>query len=45
MLEILAINAGSTTTESLRRDEEGRLEHDAEKWVPVFGKHHAPTIR
>jgi Ca-activated chloride channel family protein len=20
-----------------------RLEHDAEKWVPVFGKHHAPT--
>src|SRR6202048_3047226 len=20
------------------------LEHDAEKWVPVFGKHHAPTI-
>jgi uncharacterized OB-fold protein len=19
------------------------LEHDAEKWVPVFGKHHAPT--
>jgi hypothetical protein len=21
-----------------------RLEHDAEKWVPVFGKHHAPTI-
>jgi hypothetical protein len=22
----------------------GFLEHDAEKWVPVFGKHHAPTI-
>jgi hypothetical protein len=22
----------------------GKLEHDAEKWVPVFGKHHAPTI-
>ena len=21
------------------------LEHDAEKWVPVFGKHHAPKIR
>src|SRR5262249_29351704 len=21
-----------------------RLEHDAEKWVPVFGKHHAPAI-
>jgi hypothetical protein len=20
------------------------LEHDAEKWVPVFGKHHAPAI-
>jgi hypothetical protein len=20
------------------------LEHDAEKWVPVFGKHHAPGI-
>jgi hypothetical protein len=20
------------------------LEHDAEKWAPVFGKHHAPTI-
>ena len=19
-------------------------EHDAEKWVPVFGKHHAPAI-
>jgi len=22
----------------------GALEHDAEKRVPVFGKHHAPTI-
>jgi hypothetical protein len=21
-----------------------RLEHDPEKWIPVFGKHHAPTI-
>jgi hypothetical protein len=20
------------------------LEHDAEKWEPVFGTHHAPTI-
>ena len=20
------------------------IEHDAEKWIPVFGKHHAPTI-
>jgi hypothetical protein len=43
MLKTLAMNAKST--EIPRRDEEGRLEHDAEKWVPVFGKHHAPTIR
>src|SRR5262245_20223315 len=21
------------------------LEHDPEKWIPVFGKDHAPTIR
>jgi hypothetical protein len=21
------------------------LQHDPEKWVPVFGKDHAPTIR
>jgi hypothetical protein len=22
----------------------GALEHDPEKWTPVFGKDHAPTI-
>jgi hypothetical protein len=23
----------------------GAVEHDPEKWAPVFGKDHAPTIR
>jgi hypothetical protein len=23
---------------------QARLEHDPEKWVPVFGKDHAPAI-
>jgi hypothetical protein len=32
--------AGRTYTE---RDIITQLEHDPEKWVPVFGKDHAPT--
>jgi hypothetical protein len=27
-----------------RRSAFARLEHDPEKWIPVFGKDHAPTI-
>jgi len=25
-------------------DRQGALQHDPEKWAPVFGKDHAPTI-
>src|SRR5262249_58029125 len=32
-------------TTRLRASNHGCLEHDPEKWVPVFGQDHAPTIR
>ena len=38
---------GAYLVDAVRRDlerEEDDLEHDPEKWVPVFGKDHAPGI-
>jgi hypothetical protein len=31
--------------ESWGAEDASQLQHDPEKWVPVFGKDHAPTIR
>src|SRR5215472_5799197 len=38
------VAATQGTRRNLTRFRSNRLEHDPEKWTPVFGKDHAPAI-
>jgi len=39
-----ASQSARTTRQNLHAEVLASLEHDPEKWIPVFGKDHAPTI-